>query len=244
MTKCLVVLTAAIEPRQVPFLVRADPELRRADYRSALRHYASELSPKSFSLAVVENSGAEIDDLKNIASDLGHDLHTLSYRESDDVQRQGKGNAEAKMFDAVADAFLRGNERFDRVAKVTGRLTVRNVRRLLEAPRPERHIGARIRFDRTQLDTRFFVTDSLTWCEYFTGLEKSVNEPEGVFLEHVAALASARAVFAGVEWSQLRPQPIIAGYSGSTGYRYGAKRELLLDGVAWGAGRLLKRHYV
>jgi len=243
-SKSLVVLTAALEPKQVPFLVRADHALRRRDYTVAMKHYASTLPADTFTLAVVENTGSDVDDLRTIASKFGHSLKTLCYTEEAAVQQRGKGNAEAKMFDAVSSVFLQEDSPYDRVIKITGRLVVRNIDRVLRVHHPERFIAARMSFDRRQLDTRLLMTDVQTWKDFFSGQDSQVDEAAGVFLEHVAALRTAEAIFAGARWCQLRPKPHFAGYSGSTGYKYGSRRDRILDGISGISGRLLQKHYI
>ncbi|MCB8910105.1 hypothetical protein KUG88_08170 [Rhodococcus rhodochrous] len=221
-------LTASIEPGEVENLRRVNWQLRRSDYCAALEFYCKLTDPEKFSILVVENTGAGVADLEQLASSNGHRLSVISYKENQSVSRKGKGNGEALMFNRIADwlSQSKSSEEFESIIKITGRLEVRNLVSIVSGmPKNTSFFAARIYSDLTYIDTKFFISDPLTWTRYLTNLEPLVRESEGRYLEHACALSAARMRYDGVAWVPFRIMPSISGVSGSTGQKYGTLRD-------------------
>ena len=222
----LLLLTATIRPSDgTARLVRADPALRREDYRRAVDRYARLLPPARWALALVENSGSEVEDLQALAAAQGHELLVLRTAPAPDGS--GKGNGEALMLDSAEEQLRQRGLAFRQVAKITGRLVVTNLERALPLPEGP-HIAARMHRDRSMADTRVIAFDQATWHRHLRGLTALVREPEGRYLEHAVALRIAEALYAGpTTWQPFRREPAVAGVSGTDGIRYDSTRSRL-----------------
>lgn len=225
----LLLLTSTIEPGDVPHLVRALWADRRRDYLSAVEFYSNACSPSEVQLLFVENSGANVDDIRAVAAKHGHELAVISYVEDSVVSRRGKGNGEALMFDRVARWLSETSGEYRRLIKVTGRLSVKNINSILTfdlgRPRPSPYVCCRVTADFTVVDTKFFITDPAVFTKYFTGMEPEVSESTGRFLEHVCARRLARALSDDVLWLRFRRYPHFVGVSASTAVRYSGPRD-------------------
>jgi hypothetical protein len=219
----LIVLTATVNPPSVtPSLVRRDVTAREADYLDSLARWTSLIRDQDHIL-IVENSGWE---MSRLIGGRNNHVTVLSYVEESAAQARGKGVGEARMFARVA-AWLRSRDLdFDQVVKATGRLRVENYDAVMKSQRPhgEHFVTCRLRYDLTQMDTRFFISDPSTFASYFADLECLVDEPAHRYLEHAAALRLSEAVFAGVHRDGFRRTPKVRGMSGSTGHAYGGVR--------------------
>jgi hypothetical protein len=233
----LFVLTCAITPGEVtPSLVLRDPVSRRNDYLNAARKWAQVLNPETDHVLVVENTGSTVDDLLELFQCMGVRSFAICYKEAAELQSSGKGNAEAAMFDRVVDWYLATDTIYGEIFKITGRLFVENFEAVCHrSPQCRENqivFRARVRVDRTQVDTRFFSASPHVWQSYLTGLSGSVVESDGVFLEHAVARQLASAVFDGVAWFPFSQMPRIVGVSGSTGLRYGGLRERVFGRIS------------
>lgn len=241
----LLVLTCAVSPPGTPRLVRSDQDLRRQDYLGSARKWARILEGMNVDVLILENTGQCVEFMVKEFRAFGVECNTLQYVEEINMQMRGKGNAEAAMFDRLSE-FLRSRmTTYDFVYKVTGRLVVTNFASIcLHAPADQPAVCARIRFDRTQVDTRFFGATPDVFHTYFTGLGGKVLEDEGIYLEHVVALAVAKAIFGKTRWFPFRHYPRLAGISASTGVAYGGRRELVMGWLSSTFGRILYNHHI
>ncbi|GGG21832.1 hypothetical protein GCM10007304_39590 [Rhodococcoides trifolii] len=214
--------------------------MRRADYESALAFYAREIKPDRAQILFVENTNADLSDFETVARREGHALSTLSYLEDPSVSEKGKGNGEALMFDRVAEFLNLSPIPIRTVTKITGRLKVKNHATLLSRCASfDRFISCRVSSDLKQVDTKYFVTDCATWTTYMTGLEPLVDEINGRYLEHAAALRFAQTRFDGLAWVQFRRRLHIEGISGSTGVPYGTFKHRIREGMGIAATRIM-----
>jgi hypothetical protein len=241
----LVLLTAAVEPAGVSFLVHSDASKRRDEYRRAVKFYARSLPADKVTLAITESTGASIDDLRHIAARDGHTLHVLMNRADTETAATGKGPAEARMFREVKPFLDESDLPIDYVFKVTGRLRITNIARIVAMSNPVPSYAARLRRDLNYMDTRLFGMDPLTWLSVTPALESDIDESSGQFLEH--ALFRALTKFgsnAGVPWTPILPAPNFAGVSGSHGEKYGGMKARLRNLTTNAAHRLMRGRYI
>jgi hypothetical protein len=215
----LLVLTAAIDPRGCPDVHRSDPALRERDYVDALGRWIALMNRVSFRILFIENSGT---DLRSFRSRIPHigDLDIIQYTEASDVIAKGKGNAEGRIIERIAE-YLEESAHSGVVAKCTGRLWVNNFDACVkDLRRSEPFFRLTIRRSLNVADSRFFICDCTTWRKYLRGMDKEVEEPSGVFLEHVLARRALRAIGDGVPFRPFPRLPRIQGVSATTGHNY------------------------
>ena len=141
----------------------ADESVRRRQYVDALaRWLACPLQPSR--IVLVENSG---EDLERLAYSAARGTPSnppilLSAPPPVGVIKRGKGAAEAEMIDyALSQLDLLEDQHH--LFKVTGRLYVRNIRRIIPRMRGRREIILRGTLDRSSVDTRFFGASGDVW---------------------------------------------------------------------------------
>lgn len=219
--RSLVVLTAAVAPTVTPGVVRSDPKLRTMDYLTAIKSLCLKASPNSFQILLVENTGFDCQEFLDVAKTSNHEIEVLSYRESDEVQRMGKGMGEAAMFDRIGDWIEQREDEFARVIKVTGRLEVKNFNDTLLALPKSKFIRGRFTKDLAMFDTRYFMTSTAEWRVLCMGCQTEVDELNGVYIEHVLARRVRSAIDHGIVWNRFPWSPILRGVSATSGQRYG-----------------------
>ena len=215
----LLVLTAAIDPRGCPDVHRSDPALRENDYIDALGRWITLMKGVCFRILFIENSGI---DLRSFRSRIQHsgNVDIIQYTEASDVIAKGKGNAEGRIIERIAE-YLEESAHSGVVAKCTGRLWVNNFDACVKDLRPpEPFFRLTIRRNLDIADSRFFICDCSTWQKYLRGMDNEVDEPSGVFLEHVLARRALRAIGDGVPFRPFRRLPRIQGVSATTGHNY------------------------
>jgi len=121
----LLVMTATIIPAANAGVKRADPRLRLGDYKQALRYWLSYQHPAAERILLLENSGADLAELRAIAADenpLGKPVEILSVAGNTIPAGTNYGFTEMQMLDqGLALSKLRRES--THVIKVTGRLT-------------------------------------------------------------------------------------------------------------------------
>lgn len=210
-TEIAIVLTAAIIVSGRSDAV-AEAAVRREQYLAALQYYAR-FAPVYF----LENSGYDLLSDSAFADIAGVRLRSISAHENED---RGKGYREFHSLDTWYE-----NEKTPpaRIVKITGRYLFANIADLLaecRAASPDILL-----FDRNHRDgvavTSFF---SLSWDNYGTylrGLYRNVNDPQGVWIEHVvfSALTERHA-----KCRIFQHEPDIGGISGSSGQEMRTRR--------------------
>jgi hypothetical protein len=121
----LLVMTATIIPAANAGVKRADPQLRLEDYKKALRYWLAYPHPAADRILLLENSGADLAELRAIAADenpLDKPVEILSVAGNTIPKGTNYGYTEMQMLDqGLALSKLR--EQTTHMIKVTGRLT-------------------------------------------------------------------------------------------------------------------------
>lgn len=217
--KGLLVLTAAIDPRGCPNVRRSDPALRERDYVDALRRWTALTNGTSFRTLFIENSGTDLRSFRSRIQDNA-DVDIVQYTEASDVIAKGKGNAEGRIIERIAE-YLEESVHSGVVAKCTGRLWVNNFDACVKDLRPSEHFfRVTIRRSLDLADSRFFICDPATWRKYLRGMDNEVDEPSGVFLEHVLARRALQAIGDGIPFRPFSRLPRIQGVSATTDHPY------------------------
>ncbi|MBF4584901.1 hypothetical protein [Curtobacterium sp. VKM Ac-2887] len=215
-----VLLTATVRPNTTMYLVQHDPAARLEQYRRAISSWATQLEATSFDLTVVETSGATATELLSAVDPrLRSRIRTIQYDPSESDASRGKGRLEA---DAIACgvAAIEDSDPDQSIYKSTGRLVLRNARRLVR-PIPLDAVRVRMTLDRSFADTRFVGAHAQVWRTILLADTAAVDEEAGIYLEHVLAGAVARAAaLQQIRIERFPERPHFVGQSGSTGRRY------------------------
>jgi hypothetical protein len=212
----VLLLTATIDPGATPMVARADPLVRLRDY-----HHALEVWLKSRAVSNIvfcENSGYDLNTLRLLTrSYRGQNVEFISYRDSEDGAKKGKGFAELGCIArAIKESALLST--CDVLIKGTGRLTVRNAAELVPIISTSRFdVMCTLKKNLTFADSRFFAAKVDFYSKYLLSEVEIVDDNEGVFAEHALACAVARAVADRRVWQPFPIFPHIEGISGTFG---------------------------
>jgi hypothetical protein len=226
-SRLLLVLTVTVDPTVAPSVSRADPNVRLADYQQSLRYWADQAERAGWHIALIENSGWPMSDLLKAVPSVTRraaEIHEISYVESEEQTRRGKGVGEALMLARLRE-LLDAEPSYSMVAKVTGRLVVRRARRIFTAPTADvPWIRCRLKASLVMADSRLLLCSSGYWSKHLCDMAPDVREDEGVFLEHVLAKRILAAASDGDRWYGFDRPARIVGVSGSTGAVYRGRR--------------------
>jgi hypothetical protein len=214
----VLLLTATIDTGSTPRVVRSNPRTRLQDYEQALLRW---LRSRSIDKVVFcENSGYDLSDLKAIAAQFNDcQVEFLSFDGNAVGALRGKGFAELNIIlHALSHSSLLSHAQT--VIKCTGRLGVRNPPSLISKVRAERFdvmcdIGRYL----TYADSRFFAATPDFILNYLGREKDTVNDSNGIYLEHALACATTRAIADRKTWRPLPTNPQLVGISGTLGSR-------------------------
>jgi hypothetical protein len=221
-----IILTAAIIVAGSGDAV-AEAAVRRQQYLTALRYY-TRFAPVYF----LENSGYDLLGDAAFTDISGVKLRQIPTQEN---EGRGKGYREFHSLDTWYDT---EKQPPGRIVKITGRYLFANIADLLgecRAVAPDILLFDRNRDDRIAVTSLF----SLSWDNYgryLRGLYREVNDPQGIWIEHVVyrVLAERRA-----KCRFFSHEPDIGGVSGSSGREMRTSRsKFLLKQAARSMNRL------
>lgn len=221
------VLTSTLKPASSVFhLKRSQLETRRVDYLSSVDRWSQGSLDAWGEAFLIDNSpDLSSEQWEEFAAQVKLRSRGAIQAVHVDVQPDlispvlQKGREEAKLLDAaVISLQQRGITYF---GKVTGRLFVSNLNRVIPSDRSE-GISAAISNRLHLSDTRFFAMTLSEWSAHYTGMEKDVDEEAGVMLEHVFARRTMTAVGAGSTFASMSRLPRFVGMSGSMDIDYGS----------------------
>ena len=212
----VLLLTATIDTGSTPRVARSDPETRLKDYEQALLRW---LRSRSIDKVVFcENSGHDLSTLETAAAKFSDcQVEFLSFDGNAVGALRGKGSAElAIILHAVSHSRLLS--RAQTVIKCTGRLSVRNARSLISKIEAQQFdvmcdIGRYL----TYADSRIFAATPDFISNYLGREKDTVNDFNGIYLEHALACAATRALSDRKNWRPLPTNPQVLGISGTLG---------------------------
>ena len=212
------------------FTARKDPKARLHDYKRALRHWLG--CPEVRSAVVVENSGSDLSELREIAGEAtGKNVEFLSFEAPEFDGSLGKGYGEMICLQhAVNHAELLA--RSPQFVKATGRYYMGNAARFLRFAESRRDaaIICDMLMNLTWADSRVFAGTTDFLREYLLPLRDEVNDSQGSNFEHVLARAVHACMARRGIWVE-PPFPLeVQGVSGSQdrGWQMGLKDRLKL----------------
>ncbi|MBA3364402.1 MAG: hypothetical protein H0U03_01265 [Actinobacteria bacterium] len=218
----LILLTATIDPMGRAGVLRSDPEIRLDDYARSLDRWLDAGSELPAELVFCENSGWPLDRLRELAADRypSDRLRFLQFSGNDYPAELGKGPGEAAIIDHAIETVLADRAGSDLVVKCTGRLFVRNLRSLLPPATETPDLMCALDGRLTQADSRLFIARAETFVEHLAGMGEAVDEPRGIYFEHVLCRRVLRAIAGGCAWSPFPAVPRYSGWSATRGSSY------------------------
>lgn len=208
-----IILTSTIDVKGVANMQRADPLVRLADHKIALKRWLDD--PYVRNIILVENSGYSLDSLRTLVAEhpSGKDVEFLSFDGQDFPRSRGKGYGETLALQYVAchSVQLRRTNRF---LKVNGRYYVSNVNLVLSALDEEAQLFCNLNRGLTFSDSRVF-GGSREFLERFVMEGLKVDDEMGIWFEHALARAALRAIADGYAWNFMTHLPVIDGISGT-----------------------------
>lgn len=216
----IVLLTGTIHPQTNSFLANSDARIREHQYRLSLIRWARAAQRHNFQVVMAENS---LTNLEHIRPDgeSGRALELMTVEPpTHDESLRGKGACEGSI---IRQALKRMNPASgDVIAKVTGRLFVRNFPRCL--PRLDPTVRAVVdipRDKRNWVDSRVFAATASAWSSEFSQLGHTTDDRIGRNFEHELAQLSLPDSMPASGVRNFAEKPWIVGYSGTTGKPYG-----------------------
>ncbi|WP_273887057.1 hypothetical protein [Rubrobacter naiadicus] len=217
---CLI-LTATVDPEDMVFTKRNDPKVRLEDYKRSLTLWLNE--PSVYRIVFCENSLYDITDLIRIAEqyeEADKRIEFLSFYGQDFPKERGKGYGELKILSHICQRSYLFNQSQSFI-KVTGRLYVKNIQKIVAyLSKSEVDIMCKLNANLSWADTRCFGGSTAFLERYLLPLSEQIHDVEGIFLEHVLARASHKAMSEGKKWALPPVRPNFIGISGTDNKTY------------------------
>lgn len=216
----LAIVTGTIRPTNlVTQLKIRNEEERLFQYLESLKFF---IESKAFTKIIFcENSNygaGGLAALEEMARDNGVKLEILSFQgDIQQVERQGKGYGEGEILDYVFDhSDLVEREPF--FIKITGRMKVMNIQKLVSVMKPEKsYFNIPNSTLRTLYDTRIYGMPTEQFKRCFREVYHKVWDNQGIYLEHIYTQTLKEN---GIKVTNFPRYPRIVGISGSTGGSY------------------------
>lgn len=215
----ILLLTGCINPNGMSLTVINDPRERQLQYEKAIRYY---LLNTSYPVVFVENSGTNISRLFQEYVASGR-IECLTFMGNQNKIR-GKGYGESEIIQfALENSILIKRNKDKRIAKITGRLIIKNIKNIIVIHKflfKKNTIICSINSDLTFPDSRFIIASR----NYFSKLARArenINDSEGIYFEHVLLQVIVRE---RLHFSPFFIMPQIDGVSGSTGEKYESQK--------------------
>lgn len=212
----ILVMTASVQPANIEQLCLTDAEVRLKQYCAAIQFYI--MCKKFDKIVFCDNSayccGYETE--QKLAKEKGVELEILRFQSDlDKVEKYGKGYGEGEILKYVFEnSKLLENEIY--FYKVTGRLIIRNIARLVNKNN-EIALFNRNLYAYKSLDTRFWGMRKNDYEHCLMESHTRVNDKKGKYLEMCYKRDIERA---GITYRSFCRYPVIDGYSGTVGEKY------------------------
>jgi len=215
----ILLLTGCINPAGMSYTTLNNPEERKKQYVDAINFY---LSSTNFPIVFAENSGT---DISNIFQDYikSSRIEILCFCGNHDKGR-GKGYGECEIIEyALQHSKLINSSKGNRIAKITGRLKVKNIKTIVGLHTilfSQQTTFCAINSDLSFPDSRFFIAPKQFYHTFLKNKEK-INDTKGYYFEHI--LCETLQEEKAYSYSPFLLMPRIEGISGSSGKSYNNK---------------------
>lgn len=212
----IILLTGCINPKGMALTTLSNQEERKAQYIKAIQYY---LTNTSFKIVFSENSGTDISNLFQDDIESGR-MEYLSFLGNQNKKR-GKGYGECEIIDyALDNSKLIHFSKDQRIAKITGRLIIKNIKGILRLHNllfSKQTVFCSINSDLSFPDSRLIVAP-VSFYRVFLNSKELINDSNGYYFEH--ALCDTLKKENDYSYSPFLFMPCIEGVSGSTGEVY------------------------
>ncbi|SDS46302.1 hypothetical protein [Opitutus sp. GAS368] len=218
MKSIYVVFTASVNPHAQASITAGNLS-REDEYIEAISANVrlGRLSGVNATYILAENSEAAAMRLRSACGQLG--VRFMQCAVTPEGFFKGKGHSEALMLNEVIER-LPDEPSSMVLLKVTGRLQVQNMDRLICAARNTSSDSLVNLYSRAKYaDTRVMVISGSFW-KLVMPLVETIDDSKHRYLEHIVPLAISTATKAGLKCDYLLPPPQIRGRSASTGQIY------------------------
>lgn len=215
----ILLLTGCINPNGMAYTTLSDQEERKSQYVKAIRYY---LSKTKYSIVFAENSGTDVSNLFRSEITSGR-IECISFNGNQNKER-GKGYGECEIIQyALNNSRLINSDKNQRIAKITGRLIVKNISAIIRwhnflfSPKT---VFCSINSNLSFPDSRLIIAP-ITFFLEFLKVKEYINDFKNYFFEH--ALCDTIKREETYPYSPFLLMPQIEGVSGSTGEIYKGK---------------------
>lgn len=214
----ILLLTGCISPGGMTYTTLENQEERKKQYVSAIRFY---LTNTTYPIVFTENSGTDISNLFLDYINAGR-MEYLTFQGNNDKKR-GKGFGEAIIIQYALEnsKIIQSAQNLSlRIAKITGRLIIRNIKRIVclhNLLLSKRTVICAINSELSFPDSRFIIAQTDFFYSFLKKKGK-INDSTGYFFEH--ALCDTIKEESSFPFSPFLYKPNITGISGSTGEIY------------------------
>ena len=210
MLKICILLTATIDPMGITFLNRDDPAVREKDYIISMKKW---IKNTDYPLVFCENSGVSIDKIKETARGVkNRDIEFLQFYGNDFPRRLGKGYGDLGII-KYALSHSRFLNSCDYIIKVTGRIFVKNIDKIVAGLQSDKDI--------------YVMTDGIIFAfkrsfayDFLFPLHDSIDDSKGYIFEHAFKDAVSLAMHRGFRCVDLPCTAKYVGVKGGTNVRY------------------------
>lgn len=212
----ILLLTGCIKPNGMTMTALLNQEEREKQYVNAINFY---LSNTTYPIVFTDNSGIDISYRFVDAIESGR-MEYLTFRGNLDKTR-GKGYGECEIIEyALNNSRIILSHSDNRIAKITGRLIVKNITNIVRFHTlllPQKATICAINSDLSFPDTRFIIA-SKDLFRTFLKTKESINDSKGHYFEH--AFCDTIKEDKDHSFFPFLLMPQIEGVSGSTGATY------------------------
>lgn len=212
----ILLLTGCINPNGMAYTTLSDQEERKSQYVSAIRYY---LSMTKYPIVFAENSDTDISDLFKSEITSGR-MECMSFFGNQNKER-GKGYGECEIIQyALANSSLINSDKDQCIAKITGRLIVKNISAIIRWHKflfSKQTVFFPINSDLSFPDSRLTIAP-IVFFQEFLKAKDNINDFRNYYFEH--ALLDTIKREKKYPYSPFLLIPQIEGVSGSTGEIY------------------------
>lgn len=172
--KNYLLMTATVTPSvDQPFLTRTDPRLRLDDYIEAFKYYLSDNISHIDGIIFVDNSNNPLREINLLVQNYkgAKQIEVLSFYGLDYPNEFTRGYGELKLIEYAFEhsKLIQSMTDADRFWKVTGRLKVLTIDKLIKRAPRNFELCADFRYRRNQVDTRLIAFSIVGYKKYIYG---------------------------------------------------------------------------
>lgn len=227
--KYCILLTATIDPGNMVFVQRKEPQVRENDYINSLKLWLKKDIP---SLVFCENSKYNSEKIKDLLkSQTSIKTEYIEFNGQLFSKELGKGYGELNTIrHALQNSLIINNSEL--VIKISGRYFIKNIQKITDfiAKEDDTCVMADMQRNLTWADSRVFAFKPSFFLNYLSNYQNLLDDSKGFYFEHALARAVLSSIKDGYKWLPLPFKPIIVGNYGTIDSPYSTFRMRLYAG--------------